>query len=182
MKPSKASMLLKAALILCLLTIAPIGVRADSNQTQLTVSNVTGTPGQDVTVFGTITNTGTALVYLNGEGFSLGTSSFLNGDVTDFFNNAPSSLAGGANSGLIALFSFDIAPGTAPGVYDENFLQLLGGTGKFDQNDIADAEFSVTVASATIPEPGTIGLLVLGLAGVMFLSRRCLKRGNLLED
>jgi PEP-CTERM motif len=174
MKPKQLSVLLKAALILCLLMIVPLGVRADSNQTQLTVSNVTGTPGQDVTVFGTITNTGTVLVFLNGEGFSLGSSSLLNGDVSGFFANAPSSLAGGANSGLIALFSFDIAPGTAPGVYDENFLQLLGGTGKFDQNDIADAEFSVTVKSTTVPEPETIALLVLGLAGVMLLRRRVL--------
>ncbi len=174
MKPIQPSTLLKAVLALFLFAILPHGVRADSNQTQLTVSNVTGAPGQDVTVFGTITNTGTVLVFLNGEGFSLGSSSFLNGDVTNFFANAPASLAGGANSGLIALFSFDIAPGTAPGVYDENFLQLLGGTGQFDQNDIADAEFSVTVKSTTVPEPGTIGLIVFGLSGVMLLRRRFL--------
>jgi hypothetical protein len=172
MKPKQPSTLLKAVLALFLFAIVPLGVRADSNQTQLTVSNVSGSPGQDVTVFGTITNTGTVLVFLNGEGFSLGSSSFLNGDVSGFFANAPASLAGGANSGLIALFSFDIAPGTAPGVYDENFLQLLGGTGKFDQNDIADAEFSVTVNSATVPEPGTIALLVLGLTGLMLLRRK----------
>lgn len=172
MKTIQPSTLLKAALILCLLTIVSSGVRADSNQTQLTVSSVSGTAGEDVTVFGTITNTGKLRVFLNGEGFSLGSSSLLNGDVTDFFANAPTSLSGGANSGLIALFSFDIAPGTAPGVYDENFLQLLGGTGKFDQNDIADAEFSVTVESATVPEPETIVLLALGLAGVLLLRRR----------
>jgi len=172
MKAIQPSTLLRAALILCLFTIVPTEVRADSNQTQLTVSSVSGTAGEDVTVFGTITNTGKALVFLNGEGFSLGSSSFLNGDVTDFFANAPASLAGGANSGLIALFSFDIAPGTAPGVYDENFLQLLGGTGQFDQNDIADAEFSVTVTSSTVPEPETIALLALGLVGVMLLRRR----------
>ena len=127
MKPTQPSTLLKAALILCLFAIVPSGVQADSNQTQLTVSSVSGTAGEDVTVFGTITNTGTGRVYLNGEGYSLGSSSLLNGDVADFFANAPASLGGGANSGLIALFSFDIAPGTAPGVYDENFLQLLGG-------------------------------------------------------
>ena len=166
------STLLKAALALFLFAILPMGVRADSSQTQLTVSNITATPGQDVTVFGTITNTGTALVYLNGEGFSLGSSSFLNGDVTNFFANAPASLAGGTNSGLIALFSFDIAPGTVPGVYDENFLQLLGGAGQFDQNDIADAEFSVTVKSSRVPEPETTALLVLGLAGLILLRRR----------
>jgi len=170
MKTIQASTLLKATLVLFLLTVMPLGVRADS--TQLTLSPVTGTAGEDVTVFGTITNTGTALVYLNGETFSLGSSSLLNGDVTDFFDNAPLSLSGGANSGLIALFSFDIAPGTAPGVYSENFLQILGGPGMFDQNDIADAEYSVHVEGTTVPEPGTIGLIALGLAGVMLLRRR----------
>ena len=176
MKPTQPSTLLKAALILCLFAIVPTGARGDSNQTELTVSSVTGTAGEDVTVFGTITNTGTVRVFLNGEGFSLGSSSLLNGDVTDFFANAPASLSGGANSGLIALFSFDIAPGTAPGVYDENFLQLLGGTGKFDQKDIADAEFAVTVESATVPEPETIGMIALGLAGVILLRHRRLGR------
>jgi predicted secreted protein len=176
MKPIQSSTLLKAALALFLFALVPLGVRADSSQTQLTVSNVTGAPGQDVTVFGTISNTGTALVFLNGEGFSLGSASLLNGDVTNFFANAPASLAGGTNSGLIALFSFDIAPGTAPGVYDENFLQLLGGAGKFDQNDIADAEFSVTVKSNMVPEPGTIGMIALGLVGLLLLRRRVLER------
>jgi len=170
MKTMQPSTLLKATLVLFLFTVMPLGVRADS--TQLTLSPVTGTAGEDVTVFGTITNTGTVLVYLNGETFSLGSSSFLNGDVTDFFDNAPLSLSGGTNSGLIALFSFDIAPGTAPGVYSENLLQLLGGPGVLDMNDIADADFSVTVEGATVPEPGTIGLLALGLAAVMLLRRR----------
>jgi len=170
MQTIQTSTLLKATLILFLFTMMPFGARADS--TELTLSPVTGTAGEDVTVFGTITNTGTALVYLNGETFSLGSSSLLNGDVTDFFDNAPLSLSGGTNSGLIALFSFDIAPDTAPGVYSENFLQILGGPGMFDQNDIADAEYSVHVEGATVPEPGTIGLIALGLAGVMLLRRR----------
>jgi PEP-CTERM motif len=173
MKTIQPSLLLKAAFSLFLVTLLPIGVHADSNQTQLTLSIVTGTAGEDVTVFGTIANTGTTLVYLNGENYSLGSpSSFLNGDVTDFFANAPLSLAGDSNSGIIALFSFDIAPGTAPGVYNENFLQLLGGAGQFDQNDIADAEFSVTVVPSRVSEPETIGMIALGLAGVILLRRR----------
>jgi len=170
MQTIQTSTLLKATLILFLFTMMPFGARADS--TELTLSPVTGTAGEDVTVFGTITNTGTALVYLNGETFSLGSSSLLNGDVTDFFDNAPLSLAGDSNSGLIALFSFDIAPDTAPGVYSENFLQILGGPGMFDQNDIADAEYSVHVEGTSVPEPETIGLIALGLAGVMLLRRR----------
>lgn len=172
MRTIQPSTLLKTTLALFLFTIVPIGVRADSSQTQLTLSIVTGTAGEDVTVFGTIANTGTTLVYLNAENYSLGSSSFLNGDVTDFFNNAPASLMGGSNSGLIALFSFDIAPGTAPGVYNENFLQLLGGAGQSDQNDIADAEFSVNVVPSGVPEPETIGMIALGVAGLLLLQRR----------
>jgi len=87
MKTMQLNTLLKAALILFLLTLMPFGVRADS--TQLTLSPVTGTAGEDLTVFGTITNTGTVVIFLNGETFSLGSSSLLNGDVTDFFDNAP---------------------------------------------------------------------------------------------
>jgi hypothetical protein len=170
MKTIQPSTMLKAIFILFLVTVMPFGAKADS--TQLTLSPVTGTAGEDVTVFGTITNTGTVEIFLNGETFSLGSSSFLNGDVTDFFDNAPLSLSGETNSGLIALFSFDIAPGTAPGVYTENLLQLLGGPGVLDMNDIADADFSVTVEGTTVPEPGTIGLIALGLAGVMLLRRR----------
>jgi hypothetical protein len=170
MKTMQLNTLLKAALILFLLTLMPFGVRADS--TQLTLSPVTGTAGEDLTVFGTITNTGTVVIFLNGETFSLGSSSLLNGDVTDFFDNAPLSLSGGTNSGLIALFSFDIAPGTAPGVYSENLLQLLGGPGVLDMNEIAAADFSVTVEGAAVPEPVTIGLIALGIAGVMLLRRR----------
>jgi hypothetical protein len=172
MKTIQPTSLLKAAFVLILFTLVPIAVHADSNQTQLALSVVAGTAGEEVTVFGTITNTGTTLVYLNGENYSLGSSSLLNGDVTDFFANAPASLAGGGNSGIIALFSFDIAPGTAPGIYDENFLQLLGGAGNSDQNDIADAAFSVTVESTTVPEPETLGMIALGLAGVILLRRR----------
>jgi hypothetical protein len=175
MKTIQPSSLLKAAFVLLVFTIVPIGVRADSGQTQLTLSIVSGTPGEDVTVFGTIANTGTTLVYLNGENYSLGSPSlFLNGDVNDFFANAPLSLAGGANSGLIALFSFEIAPGTAPGIYNENFLQLLGGAGRSDQNDIADADFSVDVVPSRVPEPETIGMIALGLAGLILLRRRAI--------
>ena len=74
MKTIQASTLLKATLVLFLFTVMPLGVLADS--TELTLSPVTGTAGEDVTVFGTISNTGTVQIFLNGETFSLGSSSF----------------------------------------------------------------------------------------------------------
>ena len=137
----------------------------------LTLTSVSGAPGSEVTVYGTITNTGSDDVYLNSENFTLGSSSFSNGDVTDFFLNAPLSLAPDSDSGLIALFTFDVASGTPGGSYGGNYLDILGG-GPTDQNLLASAEYSVTVKNTVAPEPGTIGLIVLGVAGVILRRRR----------
>jgi hypothetical protein len=142
------------------LALLPAGLRAD---TQLTLSSVSGSAGEDVTVYGTISHTGAGTTNLNAEDFTLGSSHFAEGKVTDFFNNAPFFLTGDSDSGLIALFSFAIAPGTAGGIYAGNSLEILGGPGIFDQNILAGANFSVDVTSGTVPEPGTLALLFLAL-------------------
>ena len=157
--------------VMCLLSFSPTEARADA---VLTLSPVSGLPGTTVTVDGIITNTGTTTVYLNSEDFTLNSSSFLNGDITDFLLNAPVSLlAGGAPPGLIALFTFDIAPGTSAGPYAGNFLDIIGGTDPSDFTDtLATAEFTVNVQST--PEPGTFLLLTLGIffLGGLYLMRR----------
>src|SRR5271157_5025202 len=95
-----------ASLAVCLAALLPASVRAD---TQLTLSNVTGAAGQDVTIYGTISHTGADVANLNAEDFTLGSSNFVLGDVSDFLINAPLFLSGDSDSGLIALFSFEIA-------------------------------------------------------------------------
>ena len=140
----------------------PSPARADG--VTLTLSSVTAAAGSTVTVDGTITNTGSTNVFLNAENFTLGTAFFGNGDVTDFFLNAPLSLSVGGSSGLLALFTFDIAPGTPPGKYGGNFLDIVGGPGSSDQNLLGGAGLTVTVTSgASIPEPGTLPLAGAGL-------------------
>jgi hypothetical protein len=135
----------------------------------LTLSTVLGPPGSTVTVDGTITNNGSVTVFLNSENFSLSSPSFINGDITEFFLNAPVYLEPGTTSGLIPLFTFEIAPGTPAGFYPGNFLDIIGG-GPTDFTDVlASAEFSVGVT----PEPGTVVLLGTGV--LVALCRRKLK-------
>ncbi len=171
MKSKRTKVLVMASLVMCLLALVASAARGDSGGVDLTLSGVSGAPGSEVTVYGTITNTGSDDVYLNSENFTLGSTYFSNGDVTDFFLNAPLSLGPDSNSGLIALFTFDVASGTPGGSYGGNFLDILGG-GPADTNLLASAAFSVTVKNAVAPEPGTIGLIALGLAGVILLRRR----------
>ena len=171
MKSKRVKVLGMASLVMCLLAMAASAAWGDGGGVDLTLTSVSGAPGSEVTVYGTITNTGSDTVYLNNESYTLGSMNFLNGDITDFLLNAPLFLGPDTNSGLIALFTFDIASGTPGGSYGGNFLDILGG-GSTDQNLLASAEYSVTVKNTVAPEPGTIGLIVLGVAGVILRRRR----------
>jgi PEP-CTERM motif len=175
MKPTtQRRTLMTLGLIAFFAAVLPGTLRADT--TQLTLSSVSGNAGQVVTVDGTISNTGGPLVNLNGENFTLGSDlNFLNGDVTDFLNNAPLFLLGNTDSGLIALFSFEIAPGTPPGTYSGNSLQILGGPGAFDANALASASFTIDVKGTKAPEPSPLLLLCLGLLGILSVARRTIR-------
>lgn len=171
MKSKCVKVLGMAGLVLCLLAMVASAARGDGGGVDFTLTSVSGAPGSEVTVYGTITNTGSGTVYLNSENYTLGSTFFSNPDITDFFLNAPLSLGPDSNSGLIALFTFDIESGTPGGSYGGNYLDILGG-GPADTNLLASAEYSVDVQNKAVPEPGTIGLIALGLAGVILRRRR----------
>src|SRR5271170_4190874 len=103
MKRKNAITYMMVTFLVALVAALPGSVRADT----LTLSPVSGAAGTTVTVDGTIANTGSTAFFLNNEGFTLGSSFFLNGDITDFFLNTPASLDGGTDTGLVALFTFD---------------------------------------------------------------------------
>jgi len=155
------------------LAALPESVHADS--LTLSVSPVSGAAGTTVAVDGTIASIGSTTFFLNNEGFTLGSSFFSNGDITDFLLNSPLSLDGGTDTGTIALFTFDIANGTPAGSYMGNFLDIIGGPGPNDQNLLASTEFTVTVTPVTsAPEPGTLALSSVGLfiVGAVFLRKK----------
>jgi hypothetical protein len=127
------------------------------------------TQGTTVVAFeATILNpSATQTIYLNGDG-SATSSSLLTVDDSPFFANAPLSLAPGQSSGPFELFDLDLAADTPSGAYTLNTFSILGGYDGgtlSDFSDIANASFSVTVTSgsASVPEPGTLLLVLTGL-------------------
>jgi len=131
--------------------------RADSVDVELTQTSQTAAPGSTITFDATITNlSSTDTVFLNGDG-SITSSPLLTVDDTPFLTNFPLSLDPSETSGPFALLN----------VIDFNSFSILGGADGSASDTIGTAEFSVTVATASpVPEPGILGLLVVGLLGL----------------
>jgi len=155
------------AVILSLtMVLFSVAARADSIDITLMETSQSGLPGTTVTFDATITNLTGATIFLNSSGNATSTP-FLTVDGNPFLTNAPLSLAPGASSGPLALFSVIIAPGITPGVYDSNKFYIVGGTTSGASDMVGSAEFNVAVA----PEPGTLVLLASGLLGLGFKLR-----------
>jgi hypothetical protein len=145
----------------------------DPNQT---VTQGTGVVAFDATLFNP---SATATIYLNDAGATT-TSPLLSVDDSPFFANAPFSLAPGQSSGPFELFAVDLATNASIGSYLGNGFEIQGGAdgGAFTAfNDLADAKFSVTVASSKIAAPeidpaSAISALAMLMAGLAILRGR----------
>jgi hypothetical protein len=122
--------------------------RAQSLDVTLTDADPVVTQGTASVAFdATITNMTGSTIFLNGDNPTTG-SPFLTVNDNPFFANAPISLAPGATSGSFEMFDVNISPSALPGTYNNNVFSILGGALSSSVNDVADAMYSVTVASA----------------------------------
>jgi PEP-CTERM motif len=155
--------LFKASLMACMITAVSLPAVASITFSQGTIFVDPGQTG--ISVLATLANTDTANTeFLNGDNVNLPGPFTVN---DEFFANTPPSLAPLTDSGLIELFTFDVAPGAAAGPYIATY-DLFGGLGagnesNFDQLD--EQTFTVVVT----PEPST---LVLVGSALLFLTWR----------
>jgi len=185
---TKSKFMLSAGLLALFCALLSPAARADgiSGQGDLTITlpTISGMPGQQFTVFGTLTNTSS-----NTLDFADDSVTFNNPPLSGFadvafnappFGTAPTSIGGNSTLTSVDLFTVFIASNAAPGPYDVNFYDLLGGT---DANCALDLTlcgvqlgtipFTVNVQGpVTTPESGTLLLLASGLlAGLVII--RC---------
>jgi hypothetical protein len=157
----------KNCLVLCLsIALGCAMARADVIDIAFDHSSQTGSPGDTLVFFGTLTNTGSDTVFLNSD--SLNLSGFPLSSITDLFANVPLSLAGGANSGDIKLFDI-VIPNAFPSGGNAGNYALLGG-GMSDLNIVGAADLTVKVEGiSSVPEPSfrTFLILVLALLAVV---------------
>jgi len=151
--------------ILAAVVLSVAGARADNVDIVFDTATLTGSSGDTLAFFGTLTNVTGSPVYLNSDNFNLSGLPF--SAVDDLFNtNVPlfldSSGSPAATSGDIELFDITIPAGQSPGSYSGNYA-LLGGSDSNSFDPVGAADFAVNVSkplSAT-PEPHGLPLLVL---------------------
>ena len=138
----------------------------------LTPAGLSGASGTTLRIAGTLFNTGTSELFLNG-GFLTISSPSLTFDDTPFFANVPESLPGG-DSFTGEIFDIVIDPAAVPGSYSGVFSVLGGASGTALQT-LATANLQVTVTApqqAEIPEPGAGALLAGGIVPLLGILRR----------
>ncbi len=153
--------MIKQGLVFIAVTLAVTAGLAPASRAQtldltLLDASQTVTQGTSVVAFdATVFNASAATIYLNDASGTTSSSSLLVDD-SPFFANAPLSLAPGQSSGPFELFAVDLTRNTSAGSYSGNDFQIQGGAdgGTFTAfNDLADAKFSVTVASSPVAAP-----------------------------
>ncbi|HEV2104042.1 MAG TPA: PEP-CTERM sorting domain-containing protein [Candidatus Acidoferrum sp.] len=175
-----------AGLLALLCALLSPGVRADGTglgDVTITLPSISGNAGDTITVLGNLTNNSANTLDFGGD-FVTPNSTAISGFGDVFFNGllgfGPSSIGGNSTLTDVDLFTIFIAAGAAPGSYDLNFYDLLGGIDPACNLDptqcgvqLGSVQFTVNVQGAVpTPEPGTLLLLATGLLAGLIVIRR----------
>jgi hypothetical protein len=185
----KSKFIISAGLALLCGLVCPT-VRADGTglgDLTITLPTISGIAGQQITVLGNLTNSSLNVLYFSTDSVAFNNPAI--GGSPDVASNGflglllgmdlgPTSINASSTLTGVDLFTVNIPTGTAPGLYDMNFYDLLGGvdpscTLGFCGVQLGNVEFSVNVQGpVTTPEPGTFLLLASGLLVGLLVIRR----------
>ena len=161
MKLRKTSL---ALLPLLLVALASPGVlRADTLSASLVNDTLTATAGGTVTFQVNLANPSITDTFLVSDSFLTSSSLITVDDSPYYLATFPGDLAAGGSAGPVDLFNIIVDPTAGPGIYTGTF-SILGGGNSSSTTDLYDLSFNVDViSSTTVPEPGTLSMLFLGL-------------------
>jgi hypothetical protein len=163
---------------IAMLLLAGSVARADIIIT-LDAAAQTGSPGDTLIFSGTLFNSSSDTIFLNGADLNLAGNSFTPDFSDPFIANVPVSLDPGQGTSDIELFEVVLNdPFTDPFTSYDGDYALSGGADPSAQGLLTSADFTITAEnrSSAVPEPSSLVLLATALAGFVVLRSALAKR------